>query len=79
MTWWQDVLENGPSSPYAAWFDIDWQPVKPELDNKVLLPVLGDQYGVVLENGELELRLTDGAFTVWYYSLPLPIAPRATG
>jgi len=77
--WWQDVLENGPSSPYAAWFDIDWQPLKPELDNKVLLPVLGDQYGVVLENGELELRLTDGAFTVWYYSLPLPIAPPSFG
>jgi len=77
--WWQDVLENGPSSPYAAWFDIDWPPLKPELDNKVLLPVLGDQYGVVLENGELELRLTDGAFTVWYYSLPLPIAPPSYG
>ena len=78
-TWWQDVLENGPSSPYAGWFDIDWQPLKPELDNKVLLPVLGDQFGVVLENGELELRLADGAFTVWYYNLPLPIAPPTYG
>jgi (1->4)-alpha-D-glucan 1-alpha-D-glucosylmutase len=77
--WWQDVLENGPSSPYAGWFDIDWQPLKPELDNKVLLPVLGDQFGVVLENGELELRLADGAFTVWYYNLPLPIAPPTYG
>jgi (1->4)-alpha-D-glucan 1-alpha-D-glucosylmutase len=77
--WWQDVLENGPSSPYAAWFDIDWQPLKPELDNKVLLPFLGDQFGVVLENGELKLRLENGAFTVWYYSFPLPIAPPTYG
>ena len=51
--WWQDVLENGPSSPYAGHFDIDWTPVKKELTNKVLLPVLGDQYGNVLERGEL--------------------------
>jgi (1->4)-alpha-D-glucan 1-alpha-D-glucosylmutase len=77
--WWQDVLENGQTSPYAAWFDIDWQPLKPELDNKVLLPFLGDQYGVVLENGDLELRLENGAFTVWYYSFPLPIAPPTYG
>src|SRR3954466_10803529 len=39
--WWQDVLENGPSSRYAKVFDIDWQPLKPELANKVLLPTLG--------------------------------------
>lgn len=73
--WWQDVLENGQASPYAAYFDIDWQPVKLELQNQVLLPVLGDHYGIVLENGELELRLDDGAFTIWYYDLPLPVAP----
>src|SRR4051794_1365518 len=43
--WWQDVLENGPSSPYAGFFDIDWAAAKPDLHNKVLLPVLGDPYG----------------------------------
>src|SRR5579864_5923205 len=43
--WWNDVLENGPASPYARFFDIDWDPIKPELKNKVLLPILGDQYG----------------------------------
>ena len=47
--WWMDVLENGPGSSYAGYFDIDWQPVKPELRDKVLLPILGDQYGLVLE------------------------------
>ncbi|HRA46666.1 MAG TPA: malto-oligosyltrehalose synthase [Thermomicrobiales bacterium] len=73
--WWQDVLENGRFSPQVETFDIDWQPLKPELRNKVLLPVLGDQYGVVLERGELHLVEQDGAFTVWYYNTPLPIAP----
>ena len=48
--WWNDVLENGRSSPYAAFFDIDWHPPKSELHEKVLLPVLGEQYGRVLEN-----------------------------
>src|ERR1700704_6316959 len=43
--WWMDVLENGPSSPKAGFFDIEWAPPKPELRNKVLLPVLADQYG----------------------------------
>ena len=54
--WWQDVLENGPSSHFATFFDIDWTPVKPELENKVLLPILGDQYGIVLENQERRCR-----------------------
>ena len=53
--WWWDVLENGPSSPFARYFDIDWHPPKEELVNKVLLPVLGDQYGRVLENQEIQI------------------------
>jgi maltooligosyltrehalose synthase len=73
--WWQDVLEHGRASPYAAFFDIDWQPLKPELQDQVLLPVLGDHYGIVLENGELQVRHEGGAFTIWYYELPLPVAP----
>jgi (1->4)-alpha-D-glucan 1-alpha-D-glucosylmutase len=73
--WWQDVLENGRASPYAGYFDIDWQPLKPELQDQVLLPVLGDHYGIVLEQGELELRFEDGDFKIWYYELPLPVAP----
>ncbi|MBA3416748.1 MAG: malto-oligosyltrehalose synthase [Chloroflexia bacterium] len=73
--WWLDVLENGQTSPYADFFDIDWRPLKPELRGKVLLPILGDHYGVVLEKGELELGFADGAFTVCYYATPLPIAP----
>ena len=76
--WWLDVLENGPSSAYAHYFDIDWSPVKRELENKVLLPVLGDQYGRVLEQGELRLAFADGALSLGYYDFLLPIAPAPT-
>ena len=72
--WWLDVLENGPGSRYAHVFDIDWTPAKPELAGKVLLPVLGDQYGVVLERGELQLELNEGVFTVQYHNTVLPLA-----
>ncbi len=74
--WWRDVLENGPSSPYARYFDIDWSPVKPELRDKVLLPILGDQYGVVLERGELQLAYADGGVRLHYYDRTLPLNPR---
>lgn len=74
--WWQDVLENGPSSPYASFFDIDWDPVKAELHDKVLLPILGDHYGVVLEQGELCLLYEDGRFLIQYYDHRLPVAPK---
>ncbi|MBI1759851.1 MAG: malto-oligosyltrehalose synthase [Acidobacteria bacterium] len=76
--WWNDLLENGPSSPYAAFFDIDWQPPKENLKNKVLLPILGDQYGRVLENQELRLSYQRGGFFVQYYETRLPIAPRSS-
>jgi len=74
-SWWMDVLENGPSSAYAHFFDIDWKPVKDELENKVLLPVLGDQYGRVLENQELKLTFEEGAFFILYYDRRFPVAP----
>jgi (1->4)-alpha-D-glucan 1-alpha-D-glucosylmutase len=75
--WWQDVLENGPSSLFADYFDIDWQPAAPELENTVLLPILEDQYGAVLESGKLRLAYADGAFFIDYYSTRLPVAPRS--
>jgi (1->4)-alpha-D-glucan 1-alpha-D-glucosylmutase len=76
---WFDVLENGPSSMYAKYFDIDWAPVKEELRDKVLLPILGDQYGAVLEKGELKLSFREGAFFLNYYDHLLPVAPRQYG
>jgi (1->4)-alpha-D-glucan 1-alpha-D-glucosylmutase len=74
--YWMDVLENGPSSPYATFFDIDWQPLKHEMANQVLLPILGAQYGQVLENQELRLSYQNGAFFLHYYETQLPVAPR---
>ena len=76
--WWNDILENGPSSPYAAYFDIDWRPPKQNLSNKTLLPALGDQYGRVLENQEIQLVYQRGAFFVNYYETRLPISPRTS-
>jgi len=73
-SWWLDLLENGPGSRYAHVFDIDWTPAKPELAGKVLLPILGDQYGIVLERGDLQLELNEGVLTVRYYDTALPVA-----
>ncbi len=73
--WWMDVLENGPSSTYAPYFDIEWEPLKSDLRGKVLLPILSDQYGRVLERGELQVRFEEGAFYLSYYDRQLPIAP----
>ncbi len=75
--WWMDVLENGPSSVYSRYFDIDWKPVKRELRNKVLLPILEDQYGKTLESGKLHLVFENGAFFIRYYETVLPVAPRS--
>ncbi len=75
--WWRDVLENGPSSQYARYFDIDWTPLKAELRDKVLLPILGEQYGVALDSGKLRLVLSDdGLLSLRYYDRDLPLNPR---
>src|SRR5512140_2878598 len=76
---WFDVLENGPASVWAKFFDLDWSPFKDELLGKVLLPVLGDQYGVVLEKGELELEYEAGAFSVRYWDKRFPLTPGQYG
>ena len=75
--WWHDVLENGRSSAFAHFFDIDWEPVKPELQGKVLLPILGDQYGLVLERGDLRLGFERGALRLDYFEHHLPVNPRS--
>ena len=75
--WWMDVLENGPSSSYSNFFDIDWDPVKPELKDKVLLPVLGDLYGIVLESQDLVLAYESGSFFVRCYDYRLPVDPKS--
>jgi (1->4)-alpha-D-glucan 1-alpha-D-glucosylmutase len=74
--WWKDVLENGRSSPFAAFFDIDWHPPKTELHEKVLIPVLGEQYGRVLENQEISIEYESGAFYARYWESRFPLGPR---
>ncbi len=76
--WWLDVVENGPWSPHAAAFDIDWEPIRSDLRNKILIPILGDHYGVVLEQGRLTLRFeaSSGSFWLDYYDNPFPISPQ---
>ncbi|HET6956444.1 MAG TPA: malto-oligosyltrehalose synthase [Vicinamibacterales bacterium] len=77
--WWLDVLENGPSSRFARFFDIEWHPVKAELADKILIPILGDQYGAVLERQELQLVYGEGAFFIRYHDRTLPIATDTFG
>jgi len=76
--WWMDVLENGQASIYAQFFDIDWQSVDPVVSGKVLVPVLGDRYGSVLERGELVLTFEReaGALAVYYHEHRFPLDPR---
>jgi len=75
--YWWDVLENGPSSRYSTWFDIDWHPGDMKLQNKVLIPVLGDQYGRVLSAGQIKLEHSNQGFQVRYMDNLFPVAPRS--
>ena len=76
---WLDLLENGPAARAAKFFDVEWHPVKEELAGKVLVPVLGDRYGAVLERGEIQLELHEGAFRIRYYDHVFPVNPRSYG
>lgn len=75
--WWLDVLENGPASAHAQTFDIEWQPLAPEMAGRVLLPVLGDHYGRVLEAGEIQLKFDAqaGEFSLHYWDHRFRIDP----
>lgn len=75
--WWMDVLENGPASEFADYFDIDWAPVKPDLLGKVLIPILGDSYGRCLTRGQLRLcfRPDQGRLFLQYFEHEFPLNP----
>lgn len=77
--WWRSLLEHGPASPFAGYFDVDWNPIKPELRGKILLPFLGDQYGLVLERGELAVEHHADGFVIRYFDQTRPIDPRQYG
>ncbi len=74
--WWQDVLQNGRASAYADFFDIEWDPVKPELRSKVLIPILGEPYGTELENGRIKVHFEFNGFVVQYFDKILPTDPQ---
>ncbi|MEX2176082.1 MAG: malto-oligosyltrehalose synthase, partial [Pirellulaceae bacterium] len=75
--WWWDVLENGQASRYAAYFDVDWHPPEERLHDTVVLPVLGDHFGRVLEQHEIRMSRQGGAFTFHYHDHSYPVAPRS--
>ena len=75
--WWWDVLENGPSSRWASHFDVTWDPPEEKLRNTVLMPILGDHYGKVLDAGEVTMAHERGDFTFRYFDHVLPVAPRS--
>jgi len=74
--WWADVLANGRASEFAEFFDLDWDPLKPELRNKLLLPILGNQYGAELESGHIKLVADEEGFHVEYFDKLLPLDPQ---
>ncbi len=75
--YWWDVMENGASSRYASYFDIDWQPVESKLRDKVLVPILADQYGRILSAGDIKVVRQGNNFLVRYFDHVLPVAPRS--
>ena len=76
--WWRDVLENGPASPYAGFFDIAWyDSPRVEMHERLLLPILGKAYGEALESQEIQLQYASGAFTIHYFDHCWPVAPQS--
>jgi (1->4)-alpha-D-glucan 1-alpha-D-glucosylmutase len=75
--YWWDVLENGTSSRYASFFDIDWNSAEERLRDKVLVPILGDQYGRVLNEGGIKIKRDGSMFTVEAAGQSLPVAPES--
>ncbi|HEY6102078.1 MAG TPA: malto-oligosyltrehalose synthase [bacterium] len=76
---WQDVLAYGPASPYASFFDVEWEPLKPELHRKILLPFLGRPYGEALDGREITLTFEGGRFFAAYFDHRFAIAPATYG
>jgi (1->4)-alpha-D-glucan 1-alpha-D-glucosylmutase len=75
--WWWDVLQNGLASPFARFFDIEWESPEARLRNTLLLPVLADQYGRALDRGEISLKRNGSTFTVHYKDHQFPVEPRS--
>ena len=72
--WWMDVLENGPASPYATYFGINWSGARDRIQDKIFLPILGDPYGTVLDRGEIRLSYEQAGLFLKYFEHKLPVA-----
>lgn len=79
--WWLHVLEWGQHSPYARFFDINWNSQDPLLKGQLLVPFLRTDYGEVLVSGELPLRFSaiTGCFYVEHFEHRFPISPPTYG
>jgi (1->4)-alpha-D-glucan 1-alpha-D-glucosylmutase len=77
--WWADVLENGPSSHFASYFDVEWEPPEARLRNTVLIPILSDHYGRVLEAGGLHVIRRGAEFQIRYEENTYPVSPNSLG
>lgn len=76
--WWNDILENGPCARHAGFFDINWNPLKPELQGKVMLCILGEPYGRALESRQIMLAYEAGGFIIRYFDHRFPVAPETS-
>lgn len=79
--WWLDLLEWGRLSPYSEFFDIQWHSPDPLMEGQLLLPFLGSDYGVALQEGTLKLHFDaqQGRFHVEHYEHHFPICPNDYG
>ena len=79
--WWLDLLEWGRLSPYGEFFDIQWHSPDPLMEGQLLLPFLGSDYGIALQDGTLPLRFDAQArrFYVEHYEHHFPICPTNYG
>ncbi|OOH79886.1 malto-oligosyltrehalose synthase [Pseudomonas koreensis] len=79
--WWLDLLEWGRLSPYGEFFDIQWHSPDPLMEGQLLLPFLGSDYGVALQEGTLKLlfKANTGSFYVEHYDHHFPICPSDYG
>lgn len=77
--WWMDVLENGPASPYATYFGINWRGGRDRIQDKIFLPILGEPYGTVLDRGEIRVGYEESGLFLHYFAHRLPIAPSSYG
>lgn len=74
---WRELLAHGRRGPGARVFDVDWDHPLPGAADKVIVPVLGDQYGAVLASGQLWVEEAEGRLRVRYYEQAFPLAPRS--